>query len=312
LKHNNWNWRNDAVSRKKNPVKIQSTLSFKSKLSPAHITQGKKVEIDMLKLSDLPGVMRNMGWIVAPKLMDRWFQGDAFVLHDDLRDKYDDFPLSILPEHYDDDIVTMDWALQFDRVVEAYDSIIADYATKAATKLLEKRLHHYGWPTTSPRLGNTSMTARELNATCQIQTAHCGKLTDTIDDFYGAIGRGFVQLAVVGHVYRDNFSEMFIIDNVGLYLKDRYEFEGFQFLGAWTKTKAFGKAEMLSRLSAATSPVGTQILKLNEPVFHVFNHHFRQYREKHGKGGDFVIYSDVKWLPGTDFPPILLDRDRQG
>ena len=69
----------------KNPVKIQSTLSFESKLSPAYITQGKKVEIDMLKLSDLPGVMRNMGWVVASKLMERWFQGDAFVLHEDLR-----------------------------------------------------------------------------------------------------------------------------------------------------------------------------------------------------------------------------------
>jgi hypothetical protein len=296
----------------KNPAKIQSTLSFESKLSPAYITQGKKVEIDMLKLSDLPEVMRNMGWVVAPKLMERWFQGDVFVLHEDVRATYDDFPLSIPPAHYDDEIVTMDWALQFDRFAEAYDYILTDYATEASTILLEDRLKRCGWPTTSPRLGNTSMTARELNATCQIQTAYCGKLTDTIDDFYGAIGRCFVQLAVVGHVHRDNFSELFIIDKVGLYLKDRYEFNGLQFLGCWTKSKALGKAEMLSRLSAVTSSVGARILKVNEPVFHVFNHHFREYREKHGKGGDFVIYSDVKWLPGTDFPPILLDRNRPG
>ena len=297
----------------KNPVKIQSTLSFESKLSPAYITQGKKVEIDMLKLSDLPGVMRNMGWVVAPKLMERWFQGDAFVLHEDLRDTYDDSPLFMPPEHYDDENVTMDWALQFDRFAEAYGSILTDYATEASTILLEDRLKRCGWPATSPKLGNTSMTARELNATCQIQTVPCGKLTDTIDDFYGAIGRGMVQLAVVGHVHRGKIGELFIIDKVGLYLKDCYEFETLvQFLGAWTKTKALGKAEMLSRLAAAASPVGTQILKLNEPAFHVFNHHFREYREKHGKGGDFVIYSDVKWLPGRDFPPIPLNRGRLG
>ena len=295
----------------KNPVKIQSTLSFESKLSPAYITQGKKVEIDMLKLSDLPGVMRNMGCVVAPKLMERWFQGDAFVLHEDLITTYDDHPLSMQQEHYDDEIVTMDWALQFDRFAEAYETIINHYSTERSALVLEEKLRRCGWPRTLPKLGNTSMTARELNATCQIQTVPCGKLTDTIDDFYGAIGRGMVQLAVVGHVYRGNIEELFIIDNVGLYLKDRYEFDGTQFLGAWSKTKALGKAEMLSRLSAAASPVGTQILKLNEPAFHVFNHHFRQYREKHGKGGDFVIYSDVKWLPGADFLPIPLDRDRE-
>lgn len=156
------------------------------------------------------------------------------------------------------------------------------------------------------------MTARELNAICQIQTKHIGKLTDTIDDFYGAIGRGMIQLAVVGHVHRDNHSELFIIEHVGVYLKDCYEFNGFQFLGCWTKDKALGKAEMISRLSANTSLVGAHILLINEPVFHVFNHDFRQYREKHGKGGDFIIYSDVKWLPATDFPPILLSRNRRG
>ncbi|GAB6110540.1 DUF6402 family protein [Desulfomicrobium salsuginis] len=260
----------------KNPVKIQSTLSFESKLSPAYITQGKKVEIDMLKLSDLPGVMRNMGWVVAPKLMERWFQGDAFVLHEDLITTYDDYPFSMQPEHYDDEIVTMDWALQFDRFAEAYETIINHYSTERSTLVLEEKLRRCGWPTKLPKLGNTSMTARELNATCQIQTVPCGKLTDTIDDFYGAIGRGMVQMAVVGHVHRGKIGELFIIENVGLYLKDRYEFEGTPFLGAWTKTKALGKAEMLSRLSAATSAVGTQILKLNKPVFHVFNHHFRQ------------------------------------
>lgn len=294
----------------KNPVKIQSTLSFESKLSPAYITQGKKVEIDMLKLSELPGVMRNMGWVVAPKLMERWFQGDPFVLHQNLRDTYDRYPLSIPPAHFDDEIVTMDWCLQFDRFAEAYETIINNYSTEMSAQVLEERLRRCDWPAALPRLGNTSMTARELNATCQIQSVHCGKLTDTIDDYYGAIGRGMVQMAVVGHVHRGKIGELFIIENVGLYLKDRYEFDGTQFLGAWTKTKALGKAEMLSRLSAAASPVGTQILKLNEPVFHVFNHHFREYREKHGKGGDFVIYSDVKWLPGADFPPILLNRDR--
>lgn len=122
----------------KNPVKIQSTLSFESKLSPAYITQGKKVEIDMLKLSDLPGVMRNMGWVVAPKLMERWFQGDAFVLHEDLRDTYDGSPLFMPPAHFDDEIVTMDWALQFDRFAEAYDTIISDYSTDMSAQVAKQ------------------------------------------------------------------------------------------------------------------------------------------------------------------------------
>ncbi|WP_211226313.1 DUF6402 family protein, partial [Desulfomicrobium escambiense] len=231
----------------------------------------------------------------------------------DLRDTYDRYPTSIPSQHYDDEIVTMDWALQFDRFAEACASIINNYSTKASAKALEVKLKRYGWPTTTPRLGNTSMTARELNATCQIQTKRFGKLTDTIDDFYGAIGKGMVQLAVVGHVHRDKYMELFVIEHVGVYLKDIYEFETIvQPLGCWTKSKALGKAEMTSRLSANTSLVGAHVLQINEPVFHVFNHDFRQYREKHGKGGDFVIYSDVKWLPATNFPPILLSRNRRG
>jgi len=42
------------------PVKIHNTLSFSSKLTPAHITDGKKIEIDILKLTELPKVMRSM------------------------------------------------------------------------------------------------------------------------------------------------------------------------------------------------------------------------------------------------------------
>ena len=231
-------------------------------------------------------------------------------MEDDLRKRYDDYPLSIPEAHYDDKIVTMNWALGFDRFKKSCDSVIKNYYTENSIHLLSNKLIKLNWPLTTPILGNTSMTARELNATCQIQTELVGSTTDTIDDFYGAIGKGCAQLAVVGHVQRDKFSELFIIEHVCLYLKDCYEFTDLiQFLGCWTKSKALGKAEMLAHASDAMSLDGTRILQVNEPVFHVFNHHFRQYREKHGKGGDFIVYSDVMWLPGDGFLPIRLDKE---
>jgi hypothetical protein len=32
-----------------------------------------------------------------------------------------------------------------------------------------------------------------------------------------------------------------------------------------------------------------------EPIGNVFNHHFDGYRKASGRGGDFVVYSDVHW-----------------
>lgn len=286
-------------------VFLESTFSAISQLSDANISEGKTVVINRLKMTDLPKVMDKMGWTVAPRLMERWFECDAFVLGEELREKYFDDPLDIPAVHCNDIIVTMDWALKFERIRDAYNNIIRIINSYAAINKLHANIIAHKLFDDGSRLGNIGMNARELNAHCQIQTQMFGSRTDTIDDLYGAIGLGMLQLAVVGEVQRGINKDSFRVDNIGVYLKDVYEFNGFQFLGCWTNENTFGKAEILGRAAAQayrlTSPAAAltaKFIKTDQPVFHVHNHDFRNYREKHGKGGDFIIYSDVKWTPG--------------
>ena len=45
---------------------------YSTTLTPKSIQEGKKVSIEAFQLSDIPAAMRNMGWKIAPKLMEHW------------------------------------------------------------------------------------------------------------------------------------------------------------------------------------------------------------------------------------------------
>jgi hypothetical protein len=286
----------DAPSEK-TPVcsnfKVSSELKLESERQQSH-----QVEIDQIKLTDLPGIMRNMGWSVAPRLMEKWFAGNAYAMTKLDRDYYDAYSLSIPPERYDESIVTIAWAQNFKRFQECCRLITANYFTQNSMNMLKDRLRKAGWPDIAPRLGRQGMSARELNAVCQIQTHTFGSILDTIDDMYGALGMAMVQLAAVGHVMReDGKQDVFIFDKLGLYIKDVYEFNGDQSLGLWTREKTLGKVEMISKFGDDAAVLhGAAVIEETSIVTSVANSDFRKYREKYNKGGDFIIYSDVLWL----------------
>jgi hypothetical protein len=82
------------------------------------------------------------------------------------------------------------------------------------------------------------------------------------------------------------------VEKVGFYIRDHYDFNGLQYLGTWTEDRVLTKAETAFTLSLH----GQLVLRLKEgPFAAVTNGDFRDYRDKIGKGGDFIIYSDVLW-----------------
>lgn len=290
-------------------VKCNFTVS--STLQPASGHQPYQVNIDQISLTDLPGIMDNMGWDVAPKLMKKWFSGKAYNMTEDDRKFYDRHPLLIPPARYDDSIVTIAWAQNFKRFLECRDLIMANMLTPKSREVLEVRLRRLGWPATAPRLGHEGMSARELNEVCQIQTQEFGSLSNTIDDMYGALGIANVQLAVVGYVRRVfGKADVFVIEKLGLYIKDVYEFNGDQFLGVWTREKTLGKAEIVSRfidriLAPWAAAMAGHTIEESSPIFTAWNEDFKNYRKACGKGGDFIIYSDVLWVSWPK--PIMVD-----
>lgn len=85
----------------------------------------------------------------------------------------------------------------------------------------------------------------------------------------------------------------FVVTDLGIYLRDVYEFNGFQPLGIWTKKRTYGKAKIKSMFDQSLAEIAIQYIQ--EPFCAVFNSDFRAYRKKYDKGEDFFIFSDVAW-----------------
>jgi len=263
-------------------------------------TPAKKVVIESLALSRVPTAMRSMGWTTAAALMERWFEGPGWQMPEDWKTKETQpHPMSLSDLQCDEGIVKMEWAMGYQRCRDAVALAQSRLTTVAGVELLKEDLKYAGWKGEQPlSLGIYGMSAREMDATSQVNIAKFGDAWDALDDMYGALGKATVKMGVVGRAVRDNGSStgvprhLFHVEYLGFYIRDNYDFNGLQYLGTWTEDRVLTKAETL----LTVTPEENWIVHLQEgPFAAVTNADFRTYRKKIGKGGDFVIYSDVLW-----------------
>jgi len=264
-------------------------------LTPVNDTRPHKLVVEALPISRIPGAMQNMGWDVSAALMEHWFSSPAHeMLHEEKRDAR-----LVDAKHIDESIVTMGWALKFDRVAVQLAALQDRWDVEPAVKELLKRLREKSWDERSEFiLGDRAMTASALDRTSDINSIRVGHVKDTLDDFYGSLGVAMLKMAVTGRAFVSPTTgrRVFQIQSCGFYLKDYYDFNGTQYLGLWTENEVLGKAATVvdTALTGFSSP-GMVYHWRGGGVGHVFNHHFRAYRERHGRGGDFLIYSNVLW-----------------
>lgn len=260
----------------------------------------KKVMVNRLALTRLPGAMRKMGWDTAAALMQRWFDSPAWTMPEVWKDdETRPDPRSLTAATCDDQIVKMEWAMRFPSCRKAVEIAEGRIATPKAVKLLQERLKVAGWvPGSTCDLGFYNMSALQMDAVSQVNIAVFGDELDTLDDMYGAIGVGTLKVGVVGNAYSeidpltDKTHHYFKISYLGFYIRDNYDFNGPQYLGTWTEDRVLSKSETIFSLTLA----GQTIINVgNEPFAAVSNSDFRDYRTRHRRGGDFVIYSDVLW-----------------
>lgn len=284
---------------------------IKSHLTPSAETKGIVVELNEIELTDIPSAMRNMGWEIAPFFMERWFSGDAFVISDDVRKKYDNHPTTIPKEHLDEKTVTMKWLMNFQRVKKAYDHLVKNWKSENSLNGLINKSKK-AIKNQNGKLGSKDFNARELHEHCQIQFRKFGGLYESdIDDLYGSIGNANLYLAAIGEVIQNG--QKVKITDFGIYLRDIYEFNGDDPLGLWTKDGVFDKIET-PFMYIHKSALDDTVRKNFGPMFRlcskfvednsqvaiesprlVYDAHFREYRKETGKGGDFYIFSDVMW-----------------
>lgn len=259
----------------------------------------QQVVINRLALTRLPVAMRSMGWDTAAALMQRWFDSPAWAMPEDWKKTATQpKPLAISPENCDVNIVKMEWAMRYERCRNAVVEATSLINTLNAVSLLRVHLKAVGWkPGASFELGNVNMSAIQLDAVSQVNFVGFGKSLDVLDDMYGALGKATLKVGVVGLVLSvgdkdtSECRHYFQVTDLGFYIRDNYDFNGFQYLGTWTENRVLTKSEIFSDLAHGQSLVHVGA----EPFAAVSNADFRNYRDKTGLGGDFVLYSDILW-----------------
>ena len=131
------------------------------------------------------------------------------------------------------------------------------------------------------------------------------------DDLTGALGSFNFYAAVSRfHIERNATRVTAVVTGIAVYVKDSYTFatdpgEASQYLGHWNKRSVVISpyASILSKhvdadypIVADKKPVRPETFLEDMIYYPVRNRSFRDWQVKHQQGGDFIVYSDVRWV----------------
>ena len=277
-----------------------------------------RIIVPILYLNEIPGAMDKMGWVNSAKLMRNWFANPAWRMSKEEREGlekntgkpivYANLPSSRIEES----IIKMDWVLKHPEAQKAYQFLRSNWNTPRGAGLLYNRLIATGWrPGTSYfRLGNREDRASIIDNTNQVNARPFGSLLDTFDDFFGAINKATMKVALTGYTEYDKVhkKDFFIVTQEGYYIRDTYDFntdswyeDPLMGLGVWSRDRVLSKAETLdykTRIAKILVPADyVRTLYMYGGFVPVINNDFYRWQDKHGTGGDFFVFSDVLWLP---------------
>jgi hypothetical protein len=231
------------------------------------------------QLVEIPEVMQTrMNAHTGAALMRRWFASPSFTLSNAMRTGNVNFR-AVSRKNIDTSIVKMSWVAGFSRTQRAMALMEAHRViTPAAARELKRVLMRCGL------LGNKYVEIGACNDVITLhETAHLNfstiELADTTDPLDCALGSFSLHMAMAGSVRpltkkSDSRTHEVEITDLHFYIRDNYEFSsGDEPLGHWGRDGA-------SRLPGSGKAF-------------VENKSFRDWRTRHGRGGDFVVFSDV-------------------
>jgi len=262
--------------------------TVKSELPHHDIVMAKDVDWD---LAMIPDIIRANKWGVGAKLMDYWFSREGYTYPDPEDLDHSDIP-------FNDAIVTLKWVLGFERAKDVHDKMWNDkvYVNEAGKGLIEKVLleNKKFKKNKKTYFGDLSKSVAEVNeGDFYIQNRVFDEsVFQGLDGLVAALANFGFRMAVQGEVtYKESRGTYFgfggdvdvyevRVKQVGIYVRDSYDFMGSQFggLGYWNpKTNKAQKTNLLS-----------------DDDFHkVKNIDFREWRSENGCGGDFIVFSDM-------------------
>lgn len=230
---------------------------------------------------------------VGAALMKRWFLSPRFVLPENWR-KGDMNFLGVPTQHVDSSIVKMEWVRRFTRANIAIGTLEnSRLSTPKALDEIRRVLQRQHFLTANKENIGVSSNALILH-----ETAHLNSIgvpyVGGVDPLDCALAAFTMHVAVGGSVEplekgqsNAGKTHKVTIKNLHFYVRDSYDFNTEdEPLGYWGREGA----------SASLFNLGMSFVE---------NAQFRKWRERHGRGGDFIIFSDIytKNLP----KPISLE-----
>jgi hypothetical protein len=232
----------DAVMDEREKKQVEEDLEFQYEMFLYDL-------IDVV-ISD----MKMEGWTQGAKLLEIWASR----------------PPAIEPKYSAavTNVITMDWVLQFPRAKQVFDTLVREriWTNDASRGQIAKLVKSQ---TTGAAFGDLSLPVTQVDSSW-INSRSCTSGFN-VDGLTAALGAFMFQVAVAGTVTtRVGASVTVSIREVGVYVKDSFDFNGSQFLGFW---------------GHRDTPVN--------------NAAFRDWRTKFSKGGDFEVFSDIKRIKLT-------------
>jgi hypothetical protein len=250
----------------------------------------------MFDIQRIPRIMVEFGWLNGLRLMKTWFSRPAAVA------PHYGIPVT--------DVIKMDWVLGYERAKRVYDKLVREQiwnnvpAQKEITKMLARNALLGNGP--SP-LAFGDLTQRvPLLDPDYINYRAVDGYDLPLSDLTAALGAFVFRVVVAGSVkeaQEDPISGTIIshevtIEEVGVYVRDSFDFQGDQFLGYWD----YYVDDDGDHVTVSPIPWGWGAWWGTPKGNKVTNADFRNWRKKTSKGGDFLVFSDLKrW---TLRPPV--------
>ncbi|KIF64214.1 MULTISPECIES: DUF6402 family protein [Pseudomonas] len=305
-----------------------ANTTVKATMSPASKKTGQIVTARKFAVTDIPGAMDKMNWPVAAKLMRYWFEGSPWATADggmdELTKSHKKEPID---PYVESSIVKMAWVLKFDRANKAFNELKAKWNSPNALIRMRKELPAKLAGKVDGAYQQKFASAREAEKfgytnTVPVQTSNLNMFL--LDELRGALANFNMRVIAEGEIIIASGKISFLVNRLGYYIDDSYDFSdvGTRFsqpLGYWNYDgvddpvtsngsnflSAIGKAEMARTAAMRGEDVQAAFKDIDGKRYHLIqNSDFIEYREKHGKGGDFTVYSDVLYESVT--PPVLI------
>ncbi|HDR9495189.1 TPA: hypothetical protein QDC04_006638 [Burkholderia stabilis] len=313
-------------------ARFQAWLNASDPQRPIIVKPKKNDSVPTFDIQEIPAAMRKIYLPKSAALMERWFSGKLNYSRTSL-DESSEINQDGKPypaDMYDMSTIKLDWVLRFPRAKQQFDHLINEaIRSQKSRNQLHKLLIPY--KDCAARLYTDDICGndlRDIHRRFQFQYSRVdstfGQKLETQldaqlrnngvpDDLSGALG-SFNIYAALGSVRFswdvDSNRTTAEVTGLWVYVKDNYTFtdkpgERSQYLGHWSSNgvivvpyraaAAFLNSEHVPYVKYAVAR-GNSLIKENV-YYPVENIDFRRWAEIHSRGGDFIIYSDKKYIP---------------